>query len=312
MREAKPSRSAVDQPQRAAAPTDDEQRQAARARRLDDARRDVAVAVDHRRRAGGQQLAEQPQLGVEVDFRRHVIVEVVARQVGEGAGGQPHAVEPLLVEAVRGGFERQVGDAGARQLVERLMQRDRIGRRQRAVDFERPRDDAERAERGRLAAGRRPDLPREGGDRGLAAGAGDGDDAIGLTRIEARRGVGQRRARVGDLDERRVARRRAFADDRRRALGERVGDEGEAVLLGPGSAKKASPGRTLRLSAVRPPMARSANSAWPAPRSRISPSLVTLCLSGRRRRRAPVAPGSGTADRGNGRPAARPRAVRPA
>ena len=64
-----------------------------------------------------------------------MIVEMVARQIGEGAGGDAHAVEPVLVEAVRGRFERQMRDALAGELVERAMQLDRIGRGQRAVDF---------------------------------------------------------------------------------------------------------------------------------------------------------------------------------
>ena len=235
----------VDQPQRAAAPPDHVEPQTARARRFDRARRNIAVGVDHRRRSTREQLAKQAQLGVEIGFLRRVIIEVVARQVGEGAGGEPHPVEPLLIEAVRGGFKREMGDADAGEFVERLVQRDRIGRRQRAVDFERARDDAERAERSGFATGRHPDLPSESGDGSLAAGAGDGDDAIGLARIEARRGLGERRARVDDLDEGRAACRRALADDDRRALGERVGDKGEAVLFGPGEGEKGVAGPHL-------------------------------------------------------------------
>ena len=45
-----------------------------------------------------------------------------------------------------------------------------------------------------------PDLPREGGDRGLAAGAGDGRDDGWLARMELRRGERQRPADIGDLD----------------------------------------------------------------------------------------------------------------
>ena len=43
-----------------------------------------------------------------------VVVQVVARQVGERSGRQPHAVQPELVEAVRGRLDRRVPDAGAR------------------------------------------------------------------------------------------------------------------------------------------------------------------------------------------------------
>ena len=75
---------------------------------------------------------------------------MVARKIGEGAGRDAHAVEPMLVEAVRGGFERQMRDAFARQLVERAMQFDRVGRRQRAVLFAFRRNDADGADAGRL------------------------------------------------------------------------------------------------------------------------------------------------------------------
>ena len=55
------------------------------------------------------------------------------------------------------------------------VQRDRIGRRQRAVFVAAGRDDAGRADAGGRDAGLLPDLAGEGGDRGLAAGAGHGD-----------------------------------------------------------------------------------------------------------------------------------------
>ena len=123
-------------------------------RRRDHTRRDGAVGVDHGRRAFGQQIAEQPQLGGEVILFRRVVIHVVARQVGEAGGGEPDAVEALLVEPVRGGLHRQMGDAVRRQPRQSLMQRDRIGRRQRAIDRQRARDDADGAERGGLEPNR--------------------------------------------------------------------------------------------------------------------------------------------------------------
>ena len=65
-------------------------------------------------RAGGQQLGEQPQLGGAVGVERAVVVEMVARQVGEPRRREPHPVEPELVEPVRGGLDRRVLHAGAR------------------------------------------------------------------------------------------------------------------------------------------------------------------------------------------------------
>ena len=39
---------------------------------------------------------------------RRVIVEMVAREIGEGRRREAHAVEPVLVEAVRGRFQREM------------------------------------------------------------------------------------------------------------------------------------------------------------------------------------------------------------
>ena len=82
----------------------------------------------------------------------------------------------------------------------------------------------------------RPDLAREGRDRGLAAGAGDGGDGRGLARKELRRGERQRMAHIGDLDEgdmigQRV-RRCALRHHGAGAGRERLGQEGEPVGLG--------------------------------------------------------------------------------
>ena len=61
------------------APRPDRERSpTALARRRLDARRYLAVGVDHRRRARRQQIAEEPQLGGKVILRRRVIVHVVA------------------------------------------------------------------------------------------------------------------------------------------------------------------------------------------------------------------------------------------
>ena len=130
----------------------------------------------------GSKLGEQAQLGGEIGLHARVIVEMVAAQIGEGRGLQLHAVEPVLVEPVRGGLEGEMRDAFARQLGQRLVQRDGIGRGEAAVDAAVRLDEADGAERGGLAAETGEDLAREVGHRGLAAGAGDGDDGLGLGR----------------------------------------------------------------------------------------------------------------------------------
>ena len=73
-----------------------------------------------------------------------------------------HAVEPALVEAMARRFHRRMGDAGIREFAQQLVQRDRIGRGQRAVFVAAGRDDAGRADGGGGMAGLLPDLPREG------------------------------------------------------------------------------------------------------------------------------------------------------
>jgi hypothetical protein len=65
---------------------------------------------------------------------------------------------------MRRGFDRQMRHALARKLIERAMQRDRIGRGERAVAFARRRDHADGADARGLMAERRPDLAREGRD----------------------------------------------------------------------------------------------------------------------------------------------------
>ena len=123
-------------------------------------------------------------------------------------------------------------DAGFGQPIERLMQRDRVRRRQRAVNRQRPRHHADRPERGRFEAEPAPDLAHEGGDGGLAAGAGDGDDRRGLAWIEARRGSCEGRANVGDAHEgRNLETRLALGDDDARASGRRQRSVREAVGL---------------------------------------------------------------------------------
>ena len=83
--------------------------------------------------AARQKLAEEAQLGLEIGLHVGVVIEMVAAEIGEGGGREAHAVEPALLDPVRGGFHREMRDAFARELVERAMQEDRIGRRQRAI-----------------------------------------------------------------------------------------------------------------------------------------------------------------------------------
>ena len=190
-----------EEPDRLSLRADGDGLKSARPHRCDHLRGDGAVSVDDRRRAIRQEVPEQPELGGQIVLDRRVIVHMVAREICERARGKPHAVEPLLVETMRGRLDREARDAACGQPVEKLMQRDRIRRGQRSVDGQRARHDADRPDRSGLAPERLPDLAHEGDDRGFAAGAGHRDNGFGLTRIEARCSVSQRGAGVGDLDE---------------------------------------------------------------------------------------------------------------
>ena len=160
------------------------------------------VREDDGRRAFRQQRVEQPHLGAMIVLDGRMIIHVVAAEIGETAGRQPHPVEPPLVETVARRLHRGMGDAGLGQFGEQPVQRDRIRRGERAVFVAARRDDARRPDRCRRKSRLLPDLARERGDRGLAAGAGDGHHRLGLATEEARGAQRQCQARVFHLEAR--------------------------------------------------------------------------------------------------------------
>ncbi len=134
-----------------------------------------------------------------------------------------------------------MGDALASQGVERLVQGQRIGRGQRAIDGARRRDHADRAQRGGLEPAEGENLAGEIGDRGLAAGAGHGDDGFGLAWIKRGGGLRQAGADVANRDEGRVRQRplrRPFADNGDGARRERLRRELQPVGLGAGDGEE--------------------------------------------------------------------------
>src|SRR5207302_3350995 len=58
------------------------------------------VEVQHRRRSVRKQLAEELRLGFEVRVHRAVVVEMIARQVGECGSGEDASGRALLRERV--------------------------------------------------------------------------------------------------------------------------------------------------------------------------------------------------------------------
>ena len=132
------------------------------------------VQVDDRRVQAGE--VEQRPLGRPVGGHVTVIVEMVLREIGEHGHANGAAGEPAFVEADAAGLD----GAGRKTLVaharKRGLQQHRVGRGQAVV-----------VQPGRLADAQGPDhaaaptqrcrgLGGPPGGRGLAVGAGDGDD----------------------------------------------------------------------------------------------------------------------------------------
>ena len=112
------------------------------------------IDIDHRRAAVGSASSNSRSFASGI-LERRMVVEMIARQIGEGARARSDAVEPALLEPVARGLERQMRDPLAASSAERLVKLDRIGVVS-SRDLARRRLDAERAE----ARRRMPARPR--------------------------------------------------------------------------------------------------------------------------------------------------------
>jgi len=88
------------------------------------------VDIDHPRHQVVSR--EQPRLGRAVAVHRAVIVEMIAREIGEHRGVEPHGAHARLVERMRGDFHRHVRGAFAAQLFQSALHRNRVTGSQRA------------------------------------------------------------------------------------------------------------------------------------------------------------------------------------
>src|SRR5579871_4431487 len=86
------------------------------------------VAIDDSSPAGRQQFAKQTLLCRPVLAHIAMVIEMIARQVGERRRSDDEAVEAKLRKAMARGFDRQMGDARFGETGEIAMQRHRIGR----------------------------------------------------------------------------------------------------------------------------------------------------------------------------------------
>ena len=190
-----------------------------------------------------QKFAEEAKLRLKIGFHVGVVVEVVAAEIGEGGGREAHAVEALLLDSVRGGLHREMGDPLARELVERAVQQDRVGRRERAIGGGTGPDHAERAQARGLSPERREDLAGEIHDRCLAGRAGHRHEGFGLIWVEPRgRGrQGGPRIRYEDRGCTDGFGRRPFRDDRHGARLDGASHIGETIRVRSGNREERDP-----------------------------------------------------------------------
>ncbi|MNL24800.1 hypothetical protein D3C87_1462510 [compost metagenome] len=81
------------------------------------------IDIDDGRATIDQEVGEQPQFGIAVLVHVLVIVEMVTAEIGEGHRLEMHAVEPMLVQAMAGRFERDMVDPLRLERPHRLVQR---------------------------------------------------------------------------------------------------------------------------------------------------------------------------------------------
>ena len=146
------------------------------------------------------QLRPREQLGLRsgVALERAVIVQVIARQVGEDRGIEAHAIDTMLVERMRRHFHRETSHACVAQFGELTVHRDGIrGRVRHCLQC----IDAAETDRARVCGSRAEQL-RRGCDevRGcrLAVRASHADRAHGLRR-RAEEAIGDRAENRGEI-----------------------------------------------------------------------------------------------------------------
>ena len=105
-----------------------------------------AVGIQNGDTAFLHDVREQAQLGREVGGHGAVIVQMVARHVGEASDGDFYAIDAELVQAVAGGFHGEMCDALVCHLGQQAVQLGGIRCCQAAVDFYAGTKGAERAE----------------------------------------------------------------------------------------------------------------------------------------------------------------------
>ena len=118
-----------DEPQALAGPPDGDEFKPACFRFGGDGLAALAVDINDSPGARRQQFTEQAELLREIIVEARVIVQMVARDIGEGAGGKCDAVDAALLQAVARGLEGKMGDAVLGESGKDRMKLDRVRRR---------------------------------------------------------------------------------------------------------------------------------------------------------------------------------------
>ena len=151
---------------------------------------------------------EQSALGLKVVLHVGVEVEVVLGEVGEGGDREADPIASPQRKRMRGDLHRAGSIAPVEHPPEGGLEVDRLRGRSHDLLGDPADDPLHRSQQPRLGSRRLEQVANQERGRGLAVCAGDADDTKlgGRIVVEANRGVGHRRARVGDLrlgDERR-------------------------------------------------------------------------------------------------------------
>ena len=193
------------------------------------------------------EFVEEGLLGPDVRVEIPVVIEVVVGDVREDSARQLGSGQAVLVQGVRARFHEAVRASGIEHVGEELLQADRVGcgvgRGDHAVH------DAvlHGAHQAGLAVEHAGEPVEEGGHRGFAIGAGDGDDLEALGRVVMEVGgevtEGSPAAfhlDVDDLVAAIVLRGHALADDGGGSRSNGAGDVLVAVHRGAGNGHEAA------------------------------------------------------------------------
>ncbi len=197
---------------------------------------------------------QQPRLGFAVRLHRDVVIQMVAAQVGERGRVKMYAVDPALIQGMRGHFHRDIAHTERAQTRECAVYADGIGggvgRRLERADAA----PADRAHIGRFRFEAREALRQQVRAGGLAVGARDADDAQ-LRGGPVEEPVGDAAHGLVQFNDRRAEHRRCeggrlhsgsrLPKHRARAARGRLGRECDAVRLAPAQSKEEAAGAYL-------------------------------------------------------------------